>query len=65
LIPILDAAQESGDLIAWNTAADEAVAEWEAIRTANFEAIRLPQIRDRLEAFYEEMLTGGHGEHAH
>jgi len=60
LIPVLDAAQESGDLARWNAAADAAVAEWEAIRAANLAAIRFPQVRDRLDAFYGEMLTGGH-----
>jgi hypothetical protein len=64
LIPILDAAEKSGDLAAWNAAADEAAAEWEAIRTANLAAVRMPQVRTRLAAFYEEMLTGGHGAHA-
>jgi hypothetical protein len=63
LIPVLDAAHEAGDLAAWNAAADEAVVEWEAIRAANLAAVRLPQVRDRLGAFYEEMLTGGHGAH--
>lgn len=65
LIPVLEAAQVAGDPVAWNAAADAAVAEWEAIRAATLEAIRLPQVRDRLAAFYGEMLTGGHGEHAH
>jgi hypothetical protein len=64
LIPILDAAEKSGDLAAWNAAADEAAAEWEVIRTANLAAVRMPQVRTRLAAFYEEMLTGGHGAHA-
>ena len=40
-------------------------AEWEQIRAANLESIRLPAVRERLTSFYEEMLTGGHGAHAH
>jgi hypothetical protein len=63
LIPVLEEAQ--GDPVAWNAAADQAVAEWEAIRAASLASIRLPLIRERLAAFYEEMLTGGHGAHAH
>lgn len=63
LIPLLDAAQKAGDVTAWNAAADMAVAEWEAIRAANLESIRLPMVRERLAAFYQQMLTGGHGGH--
>jgi hypothetical protein len=63
LVPRLESAQSSGDVIAWNAAADEAVAAWEEIRSTNLASIRIPFLRQRLGAFYEEMLTGGHGAH--
>lgn len=65
LIPELAEAQEAGDLAAWNAAADQAIAEWEEIRAASLAAVRLPALRNRLAAFYEEMLSGAHGDHAH
>jgi hypothetical protein len=60
LIPVLEAAQKTGDTAAWNAAADEAVAEWEQIREASLSSIRAPLIRERLAGFYEQMLSGGH-----
>jgi hypothetical protein len=39
------------------------VAEWEGIRRANLAAVPFPFVRERLAAFYEEMLTGGHRAH--
>jgi hypothetical protein len=59
LIPELERAQREEDLEAWNAAADLAVAEWEQLRAAYLDSVRNPEFRDRLAAFYDEML-GGH-----
>lgn len=63
LVPALRSAAEAGDIEAWNSAADAAVAEWEEIRAASLAAVPFPLVRARLADFYEEMLTGGHGVH--
>ena len=60
VIPELERAQREGDLTAWNAAADVAVAEWEELRAAYLDAVRNPELKARLSAFYDEMLGGGH-----
>jgi hypothetical protein len=60
VIPELERAQRDGDLAAWNVAADIAVAEWEELRAANLAAVRNPELKARLSAFYDEMLGGSH-----
>ncbi|MBM4184119.1 MAG: hypothetical protein FJ207_07800 [Gemmatimonadetes bacterium] len=65
LIPRLVVADSAEDEAAWNEAADAAIAEWEQIRAQNLAAIPFPALRDRLEAFYGEMLGEAHVEHAH
>jgi hypothetical protein len=63
LIPALEAAQQKKDAAAWDAAATEAVSHGDKIRAAYLAAIPLPRARQRLEAFYEEMLSGHHGTH--
>jgi hypothetical protein len=65
LIPALRQAQASDDLAAWNLVADEMISVWEGVQEARLAAIPIPQVRDRLAAFYDEMLTGGHGAASH
>jgi hypothetical protein len=65
LLPDLRKAQEEGDVAAWNNVADQMVVSWKALQEARLAAIPLPALKERLAAFYEEMLTGGHGHAAH
>jgi hypothetical protein len=58
LIPVLMSSQN--DRAAWDKAAAEAVTHWEKIRDANLAAVRIPLARERLSAFYEEMLSPPH-----
>jgi hypothetical protein len=60
IIPELERAQREADVSAWNGAADIAVAEWEQLRAAYLDAVRNSDLRDRLSAFYDEMLGQSH-----
>jgi Skp family chaperone for outer membrane proteins len=65
LIQKLEAAQQNKDSAAWDAAATEAVSHGDKIRAAYLTAIPIPRARQRLEAFYEEMLSGKHGHEGH
>jgi len=61
LIPRLDQAQREDDLETWNRVAGQMIATWQRLNDERLAAIPLPRVREQLAAFYQEMLTGGHG----
>jgi len=61
-IPRLTDAVRSGDVAAWNAAADRANAEWQKIREIYLRAVP-PARRTRLSEFFDEIIAGGHGSH--
>jgi len=63
LLPQLEAARKADDDAQWRPLAEQAVAQWEAIRDIYLTAIPVPAVRERLAQFYQEMLIGGHGAH--
>jgi hypothetical protein len=64
LIPRLRAAQEARDRVAWDVAAAEGAAAWDAIRSTYLGAVRLPRLRFELQQFLDELVTpNAHGQH--
>lgn len=60
IIPRLNAARRAGDQAQWDREADTAIALWERIRDAYLEAIPIPDAREELATFYQQMATGKH-----
>jgi hypothetical protein len=64
LVPRLREAAAAGDSAAWNALADEGARHWDAFREAYLASIPLPLVRQRLQAFLDEMTTpNAHGKH--
>ena len=63
LVAKLDA-KDVRDWSAWDRAADEAAAHWDAVRAIYLGYVRTPAIRERLESIMDEMETGQHA-HRH
>lgn len=61
-IPRLNAARQAGDQARWDREADGMIAIWKRVRDAYIAAVPVPEMRDRLAAFYTEMATGKHAD---
>jgi hypothetical protein len=59
-VPRLAESYRAGDRARWNAEADAAIAQWTGVRDIYVAAVPLPQARERLAAFYQEMESGAH-----